>query len=152
PTRRLGTRLFVAMVAIAFGVLVLSAAGTAALFRQTSADSARHDLRKKAPTVSDAVARLAEFRQLNQQAGASQAPAQRRLGRNLRSIIANTLQASDVSVVVMTPTGEVREGIAALLGSEAAQAGLTELPKGLKPKDLDTKALLNGKEQSGQHG
>ena len=152
PTRRLGTRLFVAMVAIAFGVLVLSAAGTAALFRQTSADSALHDLRKKAPTVSDAVGRLAEFRQLNQQAGANQAPAQRRLGRNLRSIIANTLRASDVSVVVVTPTGDVHEGIAALLGNEAAQAGLTDLPTGLKPVDLDAKALLAGKEQSGQEG
>jgi two-component system, OmpR family, sensor kinase len=152
PTRRLGTRLFVAMVAIAFGVLVLSAAGTAALFRQTSADSALHDLRKKAPTVSDAVARLTEFRQLNQQAGAAQTQAQRRLGRNLRSIIANTLRASDVSVVVVTPTGEVREGIAALLGNEAARAGLTDLPKGLEPADLHPKALLAGKEQSGQRG
>lgn len=151
PTRRLGTRLFVAMLAIAFGVLVLSAAGAAALFRQTSADSALNDLRDKAPTVSDAVARLAEFRQVNQSDG-TQTPAQRRLGRNLRSIIANTLQASDVSVVVVTPTGEVREGIAALLGNEAATAGVTDLPKGLSAGDLDTKTLLAGRQQSGQQG
>jgi two-component system, OmpR family, sensor kinase len=149
PTRRLGTRLFVAMVAIAFGVLVLSAAGTAALFRQTSADSALHDLRKKAPTVSDAVARLAEVRRLSQQAGAA---GQRPLARNLRSIIANTLRASDVSVVVVTPTGAVREGIAPLLGNEAAKAGITDLPKGLKPTDLNARRLLAGKEQSGQRG
>lgn len=151
PTRRLGTRLFVVMVAIAFGVLVLSAAGTAALFRQTSADSARKDLREKSPTVSDAVGRLAEFRQLNQP-GAAPTPAERRLARNLRSIIANTLRASDVSVVVLTPTGEVREGIAALLGNEAAKAGLTDLPEGLSPADLDPRALLTGNEQSGQQG
>jgi signal transduction histidine kinase len=152
PTRRLGTRLFVAMVAIAFGVLVLSAAGAAALFRQTSADSALDDLRDKAPTVSDAVARLAEFRQLNQPADGTPTPAERRLGRNLRSIIANTLRASDVSVVVVTPTGEVREGIAALLGNEAARAGVTDLPQGLRPGDLETGTLLRGKEQSGQQG
>lgn len=154
PTRRLGTRLFVAMVAIAFGVLVLSAAGAAALFRQTSADSALDDLRDKAPTVSDAVARLAEFRQANQAAQAAGGPtaAERRLGRNLRSVIANTLRASDVSVVVVTPTGEVREGIAALLGNEAARAGVTDLPQGLTPNDLDTKTLLAGREQSGQQG
>jgi signal transduction histidine kinase len=151
PTRRLGTRLFVAIVVIAFGVLVLSAAAAAALFRQTSADSALNDLRQKAPTVSDAVGRLSEFRQLNQPAAAA-TQAERRLGRNLRSIIANTLRASDVSVVVVTPTGEVREGISALLGNEATKAGLTDLPKGLTPADLDPRALLTGKEQSGQQG
>jgi two-component system sensor histidine kinase BaeS len=148
PTRRLGTRLFVAMVAIAFGVLVLSAAGTAALFRQTSTDSALQDLRHKAPTVSTAVERLAEFRQLNS-AGGAQPGADSRL-RNLRSIIANTLRAADVSVVVVTPVGQVREGIAPLLGNEAAKAGLTDLPKGLARRDLDAEALLAGKEQSGR--
>jgi two-component system sensor histidine kinase BaeS len=151
PTRRLGTRLFVVMVAIAVGVLVLSAAGAAALFRQTSADSALKDLRQKAPTVSNAVERLAGFRQLNQP-GTAPTQAQRRLNRNLRSIIANTLRASDVSVVVVTPTGEVREGIAALLGNEATKAGLTDLPKGLAPADLDSRGLLRGAEQSGQRG
>jgi signal transduction histidine kinase len=151
PTRRLGTRLFVIMVAIAFGVLLLSAAGAAALFRQTSADSALDDLRDKAPTVSDAVAQLAEFRQLNP-AGPTATAAERRLGRNLRSIIANTLRASDVSVVVVTPTGEVGEGIAALLGNEAARAGVTDLPQGLTQGDLDTGTLLAGRDQSGQRG
>jgi two-component system, OmpR family, sensor kinase len=151
PTRRLGTRLFVIMVAIAFGVLLLSAAGAAALFRQTSADSALDDLRNKAPTVSDAVAQLAEFRQLNP-AGPTATAAERRLARNLRSIIANTLRASDVSVVVVTPTGEVGEGIAALLGNEAARAGVTDLPQGLTPGDLDTGTLLAGRDQSGQRG
>ena len=151
PTRRLGTRLFVVMVAIAFGVILFSAAGAAALFRQTSADSALDDLRDKAPTVSDAVAQLAEFRQLNP-AGPAATAAERRFGRNLRSIIANTLRASDVSVVVVTPTGEVGEGIAALLGNEAARAGVTDLPQGLRPSDLDTRTLLAGRGQSGQRG
>ena len=93
PARRLGTRLFVAMLAIAFGVLVLSAAGTAGLFRQTSTDSALHDLREKAPTVSNSVQRLSAFRSLNPTAG--QSAAERRLGRNLRAIVANTLRAAD---------------------------------------------------------
>ncbi|HEV3135923.1 MAG TPA: hypothetical protein VG348_14615, partial [Acidimicrobiia bacterium] len=150
PARRLGTRLFVAMLAIAFGVLVLSAAGTAGLFRQTSTDSALHDLRAKAPTVSDSVQRLSAFRSLNPTAG--QSAAERRLGRNLRSIVANTLRAADVSVVQVTPTGEIQEGIAPLLGNQAAQAGLTELPAGLSPGDLDARALLAGKEQSGRQG
>ncbi len=135
PARRLGTRLFVAMLAIAFGVLVLSAAGTAGLFRQTSTDSALHDLREKAPTVSDAVQQLSAFRSLNPTA--DQSAAERRLGRNLRSIVANTLRAADVSVVQVTPTGEIQEGIAPLLGNQAAQAGLTDLPAGLGPGDLD---------------
>jgi two-component system, OmpR family, sensor kinase len=138
------------MLAIAFGVLVLSAAGTAALFRQTATDSALHDLRDKAPTVSDSVQRLSAFRSLNPTAGESAAG--RRLGRNLRSIVANTLRAADVSVVQMTPTGEVQEGIAPLLGNQAAQAGLTDLPAGLSLEDLDARALLAGKEQSGRKG
>ena len=150
PARRLGTRLFVAMLAIAFGVLVLSAAGTAGLFRQTSTDSALHDLREKAPTVSDSVQQLSAFRSLNPTAG--QSAAERRLGRNLRSIVANTLRAADVSVVQVTPTGEIQEGIAPLLGNQAAQAGLTDLPAGLGPGDLDARALLAGKEQSGREG
>jgi signal transduction histidine kinase len=150
PARRLGTRLFVAMLAIAFGVLVLSAAGTAGLFRQTSTDSALHDLREKAPTVSDSVQQLSAFRSLNPTAG--QSAAERRLGRNLRSIVANTLRAADVSVVQVTPTGEIQEGIAPLLGNQAAQAGLTDLPAGLGPRDLDTGALLAGKKQSGREG
>src|SRR5947199_408516 len=76
----------------------------------------------------------------------------RRVGRNLRSIVANTLRAADVSVVQVTPTGEVQEGIAPLLGNQAAQAGLTDLPAGLSPGDLDARALLAGKEQSGRQG
>ncbi|HEY4398854.1 MAG TPA: HAMP domain-containing sensor histidine kinase [Acidimicrobiia bacterium] len=150
PARRLGTRLFVAMLAIAFGVLVLSAAGTAALFRQTATDSALHDLRQKAPAVSNSVERLSAFRSLNPTAGES--VADRRVGRNLRSIVANTLRAGDVSVVQVTPTGDVQEGIAPLLGNAAAQAGLTELPAGLSPGDLDTRTLLAGNEQSGRQG
>jgi signal transduction histidine kinase len=150
PARRLGTRLFVAMLAIAFGVLVLSAAGTAALFRQTATDSALHDLREKAPTVSESVERLAEFRSLNPTTAGS--AAERRLGRNLRTIVANTLRAADVSVVQVTPTGQIQEGIAPLLGNAATRAGLTDLPAGLSPGDLDTKALLAGDEQSGREG
>ncbi|HMF82611.1 MAG TPA: HAMP domain-containing sensor histidine kinase [Acidimicrobiia bacterium] len=150
PARRLGTRLFAAMLAIAFGVLVLSAAGTAALFRQTATDSALHDLRGKVPTVRDSVERLAAFRSLNPRA--VDTAAERRLGRNLRSIIAKTLRAADVSVVQVTSTGQIQEGIAPLLGNAATQAGLTDLPAGLAPDDLDTKALLAGDEQSGREG
>jgi two-component system sensor histidine kinase BaeS len=150
PTRRLGTRLFVAMVAIAVGVLVLSAAGTAALFRQTSTDAALHDLHQKAPKVSNSVERLAAFRALN--TNASQSAVDRRLGRNLRAIIANTLRAADVSVVVVTPTGQVQEGIAPLLGNAATRAGITDLPADLRPTDLDAEALAAGRAQSGRHG
>lgn len=150
PARRLGTRLFVAMLAIAFGVLVLSAAGTAGLFRQTATDSALNDLRHKAPTVRDSVERLAAFRSLNPTAG--ETAAARRLGQNLRRIVANTLRAADVSVVQVTPTGEIQEGIAPLLGNAATRAGLTDLPAALSPSDLDTNALLAGDEQSGRVG
>src|SRR5262245_66603795 len=96
------------MLAIAFGVLVLSAAGTAALFRQTATDSALHDLREKAPTVRDSVERLAAFRSLNPTA--TDSTSVRRLGRNLRSIVANTLRAAEVSVVQVSGSGAIKGG------------------------------------------
>src|SRR5947199_220260 len=46
PTRRLRTRLLVAMVAIAFGTLVVAAAGAAAIAKRTASDSALLDLPK----------------------------------------------------------------------------------------------------------
>jgi len=80
------------MLAIAFGVLVLSAAGTAALFRQTATDSALHDLRDKAPTVSDSVQRLSAFRSLNPTAGESAAE------RRLRNWVRDRVLSGDVIV------------------------------------------------------
>ncbi len=143
PTRRLGTRLFVAMVAIAFGVLVVSAAGTAGLFRQTSTDSALHDLRGKAPDVADAVEKLDIFRR-----GAG--VANRTLAQRLRSIIGATLHVSGASVVVIGPGGRVEEGIGRPIGT--ADPSVLALPKGLSADDLNVAALASGKEHSGRHG
>ena len=52
PPSRLRNRLLVAMVAVSFGVLVLSLLAAAALARQSSANSATKDLKNQAPAVA----------------------------------------------------------------------------------------------------
>ena len=51
PRRRLRTRLLVAMVAIALGVLVLTALVTAGLARRSQVTTARHDVQNRAQVV-----------------------------------------------------------------------------------------------------
>lgn len=149
PRRRLWTRLLVAMVAIAFGVLVLSAAGTAVLYRQTATNSAIHDLRKKAPRVADAVEQLSQLRRANIAAR----PDRRGIVRLIRGAIVRTLRISGSSVVLITPDGNVEEGITRIVGGTGANQqnkDLLELPPGLHRDDLDVNALEAGKEQSGR--
>ena len=60
PARRLRTRLLVAMISIALGVLVLTAAVTAGLARRTEVDAARHDVQDRAAVVAPEFDRLIE--------------------------------------------------------------------------------------------
>ena len=146
PRRRLRTRLLVAMVSIAFGVLVVSAFGAAALAKQTAADSAVADLEDRTPALATLVERLG--RQIRTQpvtAGAA--------SRLQRTIVA-LLAASGTSTFTINADGSVTEGTGALVGRPADTATTTilDLPEDLRVDDLDLVALLAGEPQSGVDG
>ncbi|HUF83029.1 MAG TPA: HAMP domain-containing sensor histidine kinase [Acidimicrobiia bacterium] len=147
PGPRFRTRLLVAIVAVAFGVLVVSVAGTAALARRTTTDAALDDLREDGPPVAESLDSLGErYRRAENQNQSST--------RAIQQVIAGTLRLTRGTVVVLTADGRVVEGVAGLLGAppSAAEAGLLELPEGLDADDLDIDALTQGNEQSGQRG
>ena len=143
--RRLRTRLLVAMMAIALGVLVLAALGAAGLARDTSADDALDDLRRQAPTVA---------RQLNTLGReASIAPEGGLAGRRLCTLIAGLLRATGGSVVTVDANGVARESFGGVLpcsdtGSDTG-SDIVDLPRNLTVADLDTATLLEGRSHSG---
>ncbi len=140
PRRRLRARLLVAMVAIAFGVLVVAGLGAAALARTTANAAAIRDLKKKAPGVTTEIDALGtRFRQARN----------RTLSNEVCSVIAGVLRISGASVVEVTPNGTVEEGVAPLLGSSCANSGNATLPPDLQTSDLNVDQLLIGQQQSG---
>jgi len=141
PARRLRTRLLVAMMAIAFGVLVVAALGAAGLARDTSADDALDDLKRQAPTVARQLETLGRE--------ASRAQAGGPAGRRLCIVIAGLLRATGGSVVTMDASGVAREGFGGVLPCAASGTELVELPRNLTIDDLDTDSLLKGQLQSG---
>lgn len=147
PHRRLRTRLVVAMMAIALGVLLLTAAVTAGLARRSEVSNARHDVAKRAEVVAP------EFNALIEQLPAARAASDSVLGRRqlrrLRDLVNTTLRASNGAIVAVNQDGDVEEGLARLLG------GTTDtptLPAGVSVDDLDREALLAGKSQQGRSG
>src|SRR6266511_1745776 len=60
PGPRFRTRLLVAIVAVAFGALVLSVVGTAALARRTATDAAISDLREDGPPIAETLDNLGQ--------------------------------------------------------------------------------------------
>src|SRR6476619_1647874 len=90
-TRRLRTRLLVAMVAIAFGTLVVAAAGAAAIARRTASNSALDDLRGRAPELSALVDNLGN--QIRNQ------PVTAAAANRLQDTIVELLAASGTSVL-----------------------------------------------------
>jgi signal transduction histidine kinase len=151
PTPRFRTRLLVAIVAVAFGVLVLSAAGTAALARRSATDAAIRDLREDAPPVADALDRLrTRFQRLRANPGTNADGVRTQIA----DLVTGVLRISGGTAVVITADGQVVEDVTGILGAGpgAADAGLLELPEGLGPGDLDVEALTNGREQSGHRG
>lgn len=147
PRRRLRTRLVVAMMAIALGVLLLTAAVTAGLARRTEVSNARHDVQDRAEVVAPEFDSLID--QLPAARTASETAVGRRQLRRLRDLVNTTLRASNGAVVAVTPQGEVQEGLSRLLG------GATDtptLPAGVTVDDLDTQTLLAGDTQNGRDG
>ncbi|MFA5882822.1 MAG: HAMP domain-containing sensor histidine kinase [Acidimicrobiia bacterium] len=146
PTRRLRTRLLVAMVAIAFGVLVIAALGAAALARETASDSAVKDLQKRAPELATLVETLGE--QVRSQ------PVTAAAARRLQTTLVDLLAASGTSTFTINEDGTVTRGAAGLLGRPTATEPTTllDLPEDLKLRDLDLVALIAGEQQSGVDG
>ena len=153
PRSRLRNRLLVAMVAVAFGVLVVSLVGAAALARRSSATSATNELKNEAPSVA------AELDSFGKQfrAGVLNRAAARQRATQIRRLVARVLAVSHSSIVTIQPDGTLVEGATGLLGlasnpaAEATAAALA-LPKGVSASDLDTKQLLAGQQQTGQSG
>jgi signal transduction histidine kinase len=153
PRSRLRNRLMVAMVAVAFGVLVLSLVGAAALARRSSATSATNELKKEAPSVA------AELDSFGKQfrAGVTTRVGARERVTQIRRLVARVLAAAHSSIVTIQPDGTIAEGATGLLGlasnpAASAAAAALQLPKGVSAGDLDTKQLLAGEQQSGQNG
>ena len=140
PRRRLRTRLLVAMVAIAFGVLVVAAVGAGAIARSTASSAAVTSLQKEAPGVASEIDLLG--RQFRRTRASTNSAA-------LCRVIAGVLRISGTSVVVVTANGTVEEGVAPLLGSSSANQANVELPRDLQPSDLNVDVLLVGQLQSG---
>jgi signal transduction histidine kinase len=137
------------MLAIALGVLVVTAGITATLARRTSTDSARHELQQKAPEVASALSDVFSgadkltLQQLRDRlAGTNLAPRVKRL-------IETTLTVSDGAVIALDANGNQQEILGKLFGTESS---LLELPPGVSPGDLDTDALLAGETQTGRDG
>ncbi|HEY7105134.1 MAG TPA: HAMP domain-containing sensor histidine kinase [Acidimicrobiia bacterium] len=145
--RRLRTRLLVAMLAIALGTLVVTAAVTAGLARRNSADSARDNLADHTPVVADELDQLITL--IPKARPANETVAGRRQIRRTRALLQTTLSVSDGAVVGIHPDGSVHELLAGLLGAEETTP---QLPNGVDANDLDTAALLDGTTQKGRDG
>ena len=137
------------MLAIALGVLVVTAGITATLARRTATDSARQELQQKAPEVAAALSDVFSgadkltLQQLRDRlAGTNLAPRVKRL-------IETTLTVSDGAVIALDANGQQQEILGKLFGTGSS---LLKLPPGVSPGDLDTKALLAGETQTGRDG
>ena len=146
-SRRLRTRLLVAMVAIALGTLVLTALVTAGLARATAVDNARDDLAERGEILATELDRL--IAQLPVARVATEVPAGRRQVQRIGEILNTTLRASDGAVVGIDQDGRPREVLGLLLGAEGDPV---TLPNGVDIGDLDTPALQAGETQDGRDG
>ena len=147
PRRRLRTRLVVAMMAIALGVLLLTAAVTAGLARRSEVSTARDDVEQRAEVVGPEFDSL--ITQLPNARAALTTVAGRRQVRRLRDLVNTTLRASNGAIVVVDAQGNVEEGLGRLLGGAGASP---TLPSGVTADDLDTRVLRAGETQHGRNG
>jgi two-component system sensor histidine kinase BaeS len=137
------------MLAIALGVLVVTAGITASLARRTATDAARRDLLDHAPEVASALNGLfADARRLT--------PAQLRqrlagtgVGPRIKNLVETTLEVSGGAVIALDADGHRHEILGRVLGTESPLVGL---PPGVDESDLDTDKLLNGEQQTARHG
>src|SRR5262249_27108447 len=144
PTRRLRTRLLVAMIAIALGTLVVTAAVTASVARRTSADNARSDLAENTPVVANELDQLITL--LPAARTANQTVAGRRQIRRIRTLVQTTLSVSNGAVVTVDANGNLRAFLGGVLGIDD---GELTLPNGVSAGDLDLAKLQRGETQKG---
>ena len=146
PRRRLRTRLLVAMVAIAFGVLVVAAFGAAALAKRTAADATRDDLARRAPKVAAVIEDLGD--QIRSQ------PVTAAAARRLQTTLVDLLAQSGTSMFTINADGSVTEGVGAWAGrpTDPEVGGLLALPDDMRVNDLDLVALLAGDSEQGVDG
>ncbi len=147
PRRRLRTRLLIAMVAIAFGVLVVASLGAAGLARDTAADNAVRDLERQAPEIATELERLGRAVRISTRNPA----AERRLTlERACRLVAATLRISGGTLVVIDAGGGVEEGVDSLLGTVCDDTtAIPDAPRSLSTSRLDTERLLDGGTQSG---
>jgi two-component system, OmpR family, sensor kinase len=132
--RSLSTRLVVAMLLVSVVVLGLSYATTYVLVRKELQENALDNLRSRATELRPIVATLAA----SSDTGG--------LGARLRGLRGNLragLKATDLSAVLIGPTGAVN-----IIGD----ASVFALPPGITASDLKPDRLLAGDEVSGRHG
>jgi len=135
------------MVAIAFGTLVVAAAGAAAIAKQTASNSALDDLRGRAPKLSTLVENLGD--QIRNQ------PVTAAAANRLQDTLVELLAASGTSVFTINDDGTVTQGASGLIGREPASGHdttLLDLPRDLRLNDLDLVELVAGKTQDGVRG
>ncbi len=137
------------MLAIALGVLVVTAGITASLARRTATNSARSELQQQAPEVATALSDVFSgadkltLQQLRDRlAGTNLAP-------RVKKLVETTLTVSDGAVIALDANGDQQEILGKLFGTESS---LLKLPPGVSPGDLDTQALLAGETQTGRDG
>ena len=135
------------MMAIALGVLLLTAAVTAGLARRSEVTNARHDVQDRAEVVGPEFDRLIE--QLPRARAAAETTAGRQQLRRIRVLLNTTLRASNGAIVAIDADGQVREGLGVLLGGAGDSP---TLPAGVTVNDLDTETLLTGDTQHGRNG
>ncbi len=135
------------MIAIALGVLLLTALVTAGLARRTEVTTARHDVQDRADVVAPEFDTLAQ--QLTSTKAAIQTGAGRRQIRRIRDLVGTTLRASNGAVVAVDSQGEVQGILGRLLGTGDATP---TLPDGVAIDDLDSQVLLAGTTQQGRDG
>jgi two-component system sensor histidine kinase BaeS len=154
PPRRLRNRIFIAMVAIATGVLVFTGITTLTLTYRTRVSDARTELTQRAPAVATALDNL-RTRLIKQQERQRTAQGDRRVAREFALLLRATLNISDATLVSVAPDGAVESGVAGLTAdapiADRASA-LLDLPAGLSANDLDPDQLLAGTTQVGTDG
>jgi signal transduction histidine kinase len=135
------------MMAIALGVLLLTAAVTAGLARRSEVTTARHDVQDRAAVVGPEFDTL--IRQLPAAKAATGTVTGRRQIRRIRDLVNTTLRASNGAVVAVDADGNVQEVLGRLLGT---RGDAPTLPEGVRVDDLDTTNLLDGSTQNGRDG
>jgi two-component system OmpR family sensor kinase len=135
------------MAGIAVGVLFLTAVTTLGLARRAAARTAQTQLQEKAPGVARQLDELGRRLRLRRANGTN--------GRQISRLVVSTLRITNGGLVTVMPNGEITDGLVGLgnvVFAKPRNAALLQLPDGLSVSDVDAKALLAGREQTGRTG